>query len=91
MVKSTKRCLREFIGQAKFSFDELHTTVVEVESIINWRPLTYLSSGDLEEPLIPSHLIAGRRVVNLPDDLGYCAVLEDGDFTILARNKSDGE
>ena len=53
LVKSTKRCLRKFIGQAKFSLDELHTAVVEVEFIINSRPLTYLSSGDLEEPLTP--------------------------------------
>ncbi len=82
LVKSTKRCLRKYIGQAKFSLDELHTAVVEVESIINLRPLTYLSSSDLEEPLTPSHLIAGKRVVNLPDDLGYQADLDDEDFTI---------
>ena len=57
MVKSTKRCLRKFIGQAKFSLDELHTAVVEVESIINSRPLTYLSPSDLEETVdsFPSH------------------------------------
>ena len=82
LVKSTKRCLKKFIGQAKFSLDELHTPVVEVESIINSRPLTYLSPCDLEEPLTLSHLITGRRVVNLPYDLGYYADLEDTDFTI---------
>ena len=65
LVKSRKHCLRKFIGQAKFSLDELQTAVVEVESTINSRPLTYLSPSDLEEPLTPSHLIAGKRVVNL--------------------------
>ena len=70
LVKSTKRCLRKFIGQAKFSLDKLHTAVVEVESIINSRPLTYLSPTDLE-PLTPSHLIAGKCDVNLPDVLSY--------------------
>ena len=40
--------------------DKLHTAVVEVESIINSRPLTYLSPSDLEEPLSPSHIIAGK-------------------------------
>ena len=82
MVKSTKRCLRKFIGQAKFSLDELHTAVVEVESIINSRTLTYISPCDLDEALTPSHLITGRRVINLPDDLVYCADLEDADFTV---------
>lgn len=51
MVKSTKRCLKKTIGQAKFTLDELHTGVVEIESIVNSRPL---SSSDLEEPLTPS-------------------------------------
>ena len=60
LVKSTKRCLRKFIGQAKFSLDELHTAVVEVESIVNSRPLIYLSLSDLEEPLTPSYLITGN-------------------------------
>ena len=82
LVKSTKRCLRKFIGQAKFSLDELHTAVVEVESIINSRPLTYLSPSDLEEPLTPSHLIAGKRVINLLDDLSYQVHLDDEDFTV---------
>ena len=61
--------------------DELHTAVVEVESIINSRPLTYLSPSDLEEPLTPSHLITGKCVICLPDDLGYHADLNDGDFS----------
>ena len=82
LVKSTKHCLRKYIVQAKFSLDELHRAVVEVESIINSRPLMYVSFCDLEEPLTPSHLINGRRVVNLPDDIGYCVDLEDADFTI---------
>ena len=56
--------------------------MVEVESIINSRPFKYVSSCDLEEPLTPLHLINGRRVVNLPDDLGYCVDLEDADFTV---------
>ena len=76
LVKSTKRCLRKMIGQARLSFDEMHTAVLEVESILNSRPLTYTTSDDLEEPLTPSHLLVGRRLLSFPDDLTY---LEDDD------------
>lgn len=65
LVKSTKRCLRNMLGQ---SVDEMHTAILEVESILNSRPLSYTSSGDLEEP---SHLLVGRRLLSLPDDLTY--------------------
>ena len=82
-MESTKRCLRKFVGQAKFSLDELHTAVVEVESIINSRPLTYLSPSDLEEPLTPSYLITRKCVISLPDNLSYQADLDDEDFTVV--------
>ena len=81
LVKSVKRCLRKIIGQAKFSYDELNTALVEVEAIINSCPLTYVSLDDFEEPLTPSHLLVGRRLLSMPDDLGC---LDDGDeeFTV---------
>ena len=47
------------------------TAVTEVESILNSRPLTIITSNDLEEPLTPSHLLVGRRLINIPDELCY--------------------
>ena len=35
--------------------------------ILNCRPISYVSSEDLEEPLTPSHLIVGRRLGALPE------------------------
>ena len=35
LIRSTKRCLRKVIGRAKFSYDELLTAVIEIESVIN--------------------------------------------------------
>ena len=67
LIKSTKRCLKKTIGQARISYDELLTIVTEVEMILNSRPLSYVSTEDLEEPLTPLHLLMGRRILSLPD------------------------
>ena len=69
MIQTIKRCLRKTIGQAKLSFNELSTTLTEVEAVLNSCPLSYVSSYDLEEPLTPSHLTVGRRLMNFPDRL----------------------
>ena len=58
---------------------------MEVESIVNSRPLTYVAASDWEEPITPSHLLIGRRVLNLPDALSHSS-LDPGDeeFTLNA-------
>jgi len=81
MVQSTKRCLRKLIGRAQFSLDELVTALAEIESVINSRPLTYVSADDMEEPLTPSHLMVGRRILNLPDHLSHLDDLKDEEFS----------
>ena len=35
MVKSTKRCLHKVVGTVNFSYDEMHTGIVEIEAIVN--------------------------------------------------------
>ena len=69
MIQSAKRCLRKTIGNARLTYDELMTSVIEVEMILNSRPLSYVSSEDIEEPLTPSHLLDGYRVLSLPDPM----------------------
>lgn len=69
LIRSTKRCLRKIIGQARLTADELLTAIVEVEAVLNSRPLSYVSMDDIEEPLTPSHLLVGRRLLSLPDHL----------------------
>ena len=66
LIKSVKSCLKKCIGRANLSFDELHTTLFKIEGVLNLPPLTYLYSDELEEPLTPSHLILGRRILKLP-------------------------
>ena len=69
MVKAMKRCLRKSLGRARLTLDELTTALVEVEAVLNSRPLTYVSTDDFEVPLTPSHLLVGRRLLDLPDHL----------------------
>ena len=67
MARIVKRSLREVLVSARVSYEELQTLLTEIECTINSRPLTFVSSEDVEEPLTSSHLICGRRVGNLPD------------------------
>lgn len=77
LIKSVKRCLRKTIGQANLSYDELLTTLAEVEMIVNSRPLSYVSTEDVEEPFTPSHLLVGRRALSLPDTTFQHEIDED--------------
>lgn len=65
MIQSTKRCIRKTIGKAQLTYDELITVLAEDEMILNSRPLSYIEADDHEQRLTPSHLIMGRRVMNL--------------------------
>ena len=67
LIKSVKRCLKKVVGQSTLTYDEFVTLVVEVESVLNSRLLTYLSMDNLEEPVTLSHLICGYRILSLPD------------------------
>ena len=45
--------------------------------MLNSRPLTYVSSEDTTEPLTPSHLLVGYRILTLPDP----TIPDDSDYT----------
>lgn len=66
IIRSGKRCLRKTLGNARLTYEELLTELIEVESILNSRPVTYTSTEDCEEPVTPSHLMFGRRLLSLP-------------------------
>ena len=86
LVKSTKRCLRKILGQSKLTYEELATVLAEVEGVLNSRPLTYVSSDDIEEPLTPSHLLTGRRITSLPDHLSHAEEEEsESNSDVLTR------
>jgi len=64
--------------------------VVQVEGVLNSRPISYVSSEDLEEPLTPSHLLTGYRLLSIPDGAAVCASYENfltsSDLNARAQN-----
>ena len=78
MVCSVKRCLRKCIGRSSLNHDELNTILIEVGSVLNPRPLTYIfdDSEGVSYTLSPSHLIIlyGCKITNIPN-VGHCKVL----------------
>jgi hypothetical protein len=72
-VRSIKRPLKKVIGRTSLSFDELRTLIVEIEGLLNARPITYVydDTEAISYPLAPSHLVYGRRITTSPNTQHY--------------------
>jgi hypothetical protein len=68
-VKSTKFHLIKILGSALLTCDEMNTCLSQIESILNSRPLTPLSTdpNDLQ-PLTPSHFLIGEPLTCFPQE-----------------------
>ena len=61
-----KRAFKVVAGNSCLTDEVLHTLLTEVESMLNGRPLTYVSSDGRDlEPLTPNHLLLGCANANL--------------------------
>ncbi len=88
LVGITKNVLKKILGRALVTLDERVTVVTEIESIVNERPITYVSS-ETEGPtaLTPSMLLCVRPISLLSHDSTEVAMgdIQDPDF-IIQRN-----
>lgn len=66
-VKSVKYHLRRILT-GSLTFEEMTTTLCEIEACLNSRPLTPIDSTDPDslEPLTPGHFLIGEAPVNIP-------------------------
>ena len=62
LVRSVKMSLKKILGKSLLSYEELETVLLKIESVINGRPLAYLSEDDLGDALTPNHLMYGRSI-----------------------------
>ena len=72
-VKSAKGHLHRTLAGAKMTYEELSTTLIGIEAIMNSRPITYQSSdpNDLEA-LTPGHFLIGCPLNSLPEPSIEC-------------------
>ncbi|GFS66623.1 integrase catalytic domain-containing protein [Trichonephila clavipes] len=58
LIRTVKLALRKTVGRATLFCDELETLLIEIEGVLNFRPLTHIFSEFIEpEPLTPTHMI----------------------------------
>ena len=70
LVQSAKKSLNAVAARQRVTDQTLLTFLREVESLLNSRPLTHVSSDPQdEEALTPRHFLIGRASNNLPMDI----------------------
>ncbi|XP_065895991.1 uncharacterized protein [Dysidea avara] len=67
LIGLTKLALKKVLGRTFTTLNSLQTLVVEIEAILNDRPLTYVPTDISDpDPITPSHLLYGRKIVCVP-------------------------
>ncbi|XP_037943125.1 uncharacterized protein LOC119675975 [Teleopsis dalmanni] len=82
-VKIAKSHLYKTLSNARLTFEELATALVEIEAVMNSRPLTSISTdpNDLSV-LTPGELLIGKKLKHIPEP-----VITSQEISLLARWK----
>ena len=89
MIQNTKRCLKKTLGRSSMDFESLRTLLVEIETTINNRPLTYVYDDvdGISYPLTPSQLVYGRQISLTPSDRQFDIISTNRSLTKRAKNQ----
>ena len=68
LVSCFKRCIKKVVGVRKISLVELETITLEIETILNNRPICEDFDNEIDDVLTPNHLLFGRRIESINND-----------------------
>lgn len=67
-VKAAKRHLMKVAGSQLFNYEGMNSLFIQIEAMLNSRPLVQTMSDDLEAEIItPGHFLTGRPLNSLPE------------------------
>lgn len=90
-VKSSKHHLKRVLGDAHLTFEEFYTLLVQVEAVLNSRPLFPMSSdpNDLNS-LTPAHFLIGRPLTSITEpDLGEIKIGRLSRYQLISKIQQD--
>ena len=88
LIRSVKTLMKRKLGRAFLHFDELSTALVQVEGIINSRPLSFVYSEPGEpEPISPNDILIGKKNTVLSPVCEIAEPVDDSEEGIRRRIK----
>lgn len=81
-IKSLKTHLYRVIGSQLLTYEELQTVLIQIECVMNSRPLTVISSDPHPEVITPAHFLMSTPLQYLP-----AADLSDSRLNLIQRKK----
>lgn len=90
-VKLVKFHLKRVLGEVRLNFEDFNTTIIEIEAIVNSRPLWSIPTKvDEFEALTPGHFLVFKALNALPEpDLSHLASNRLNQYQYLCRLVSD--
>ena len=68
LIKLIKRCLKKIVGRSMLALEELNTVLIEIEAVINARPITYVYDDRCRICILSIDTISiNQRSTNYPD------------------------
>ena len=65
VIKSVKSSLKKILGVKFLTKSELETVLIEIESCVNSRPLTYVSTDTNTEIITPSQFLMSKNITDI--------------------------
>lgn len=90
-IKSVKMHLDRVIGEQRLTYEELNSVLVQIEAVLNSRPLCRLhNDASAPEALTPAHFLTLRPIGNLPmEDVSDINIGRLDRFQLIGRMVQD--